>query len=100
MGDAEEDPKRRRKNTRLEQLKENFDKGTGDAEEYSKRRRALNKEAEIAAADRLEPVHETFEAALAAGQKCGKCYITVAGTKGCRECMGPWFEKIHQRGFQ
>ena len=48
----------------------------------------------------IEPVHETFEAALAAGQKCGKCYLTVAGTKGCRECMGPWFENIRQRGFQ
>ena len=47
----------------------------------------------------IEPVHETFEAALAAGQKCTKCYFSLAGTKGCRECMGPWFERIRQRGF-
>ena len=46
----------------------------------------------------IEPTHESLEAALAAGQACNKCIATLAGTKGCRECMGKWFEEICQSG--
>ncbi len=46
-----------------------------------------------------EPVHETFDHALAAGQLCTKCIGTKAGTKGCRACMGEWFEEIRKKHF-
>lgn len=44
-----------------------------------------------------EPVHTSFEAALAAAWSCSKCLPTKAGTKGCRACMGEHFEGIRQR---
>jgi hypothetical protein len=46
-----------------------------------------------------EPTHETFEHALAAGYACTKCIATKAGTKGCRACMGEWFEEIRMKHF-
>ncbi len=45
----------------------------------------------------LEPVFESFEQALAAGLLCTKCVATQAGTKGCRACMGEWFESLRQK---
>ena len=47
-----------------------------------------------------EPVFATFEEALAAAHKCTKCLVTKALTKGCRQCMGEWFEEIRQKGFK
>ena len=40
---------------------------------------------------------ESLEAALVAGPACKKCLPTQMGTKGCRACMGVWFEHIRQR---
>ena len=53
-----------------------------------------------ALAKRVEPVHATLEQALLAGQKCPKCYHMLKGTKGCRTCMGEWFEEIRMRGVK
>ena len=47
---------------------------------------------------KVEPQFETLEEALEAAQKCTKCLPTRAATKGCRTCMGEWFEEIRQRG--
>jgi hypothetical protein len=49
-----------------------------------------------------EPKHDSFEHALAAGHACTKCIQTKAGTKGCRACMGDWFEEIRLKhwGFK
>ena len=47
----------------------------------------------------IEPIHESFEAALEAGQACTMCLPSQAGTKGCREFMGPYFEQLRQMGF-
>ena len=44
-----------------------------------------------------EPVWATFELALEAGSKCHKCTARLHGTKGCRACMGHWFEEIRRR---
>ena len=44
-----------------------------------------------------EPAHETLEEALFAVSVCTKCLPTKAGTKGCRVCMGDFFEAIRQR---
>ena len=41
-----------------------------------------------------EPTFETFEEALAAGARCKKCQPRIKGYKGCRSCMGEWFEEI------
>ena len=46
-----------------------------------------------------EPIHATFEHALAAGYACTKCIPTKAGTKGCRACMGEWFETIRMKQY-
>jgi hypothetical protein len=45
----------------------------------------------------IEPIHETFEIALAAAFLCSKCVATKFGTKGCRACMGEHFEQIRLR---
>ena len=44
-----------------------------------------------------EPVHENLEAALLAASLCSKRLPTKAGTKGCRACVGEFFETIRQR---
>jgi len=44
-----------------------------------------------------EPVHGTLEEALFAASLCTKCLPAKAGTKGCRACMGEFFETIRQR---
>ena len=41
--------------------------------------------------------HNSLEEALEAGLKCTKCVATTKGTKGCRACMGEWFEHIRLR---
>ena len=48
-------------------------------------------------AEIIEPVFDTLEEALEAGQKCKKCIATKRGAKGCRTCMGEWFEHIRLR---
>ena len=45
----------------------------------------------------VEPTFETLEQALEAAKECKKCLATRAGTKGCRACMGEWFEEIRQK---
>ena len=40
--------------------------------------------------------HQTLEEALAAGLRCTKCVATKQSTKGCKACMGKWFEAIMQ----
>ena len=45
----------------------------------------------------VEPVLATLEEALEVAKACVKCYATKVGTKGCRTCMGEWFEHIRQR---
>ena len=47
----------------------------------------------------VEPTYDTLEKALEAAKKCSKCLPTKAGTKGCRACMGEWFEEIRQKRF-
>ena len=42
--------------------------------------------------------HQTLEEALAAGLLCTKCVATKQSTKGCKACMGKWFEEIRQSG--
>jgi hypothetical protein len=44
-----------------------------------------------------EPEHGSLEDALEAALLCSKCLPTKAGTKGCRVCMGEYFEHIRQR---
>ena len=46
----------------------------------------------------IEPVFASLEEALEAASKCKKCLPTKYGTKGCRACMGEWFESIRQKG--
>jgi hypothetical protein len=41
-----------------------------------------------------EPAFLTFEAAEACRFLCTKCRPTKSGTKGCRACMGDWFEQF------
>ena len=45
------------------------------------------------------PEHKTLEEALAAGLRCTKCVATKLSTKGCKACMGKWFEAIMQPIF-
>ena len=42
----------------------------------------------------VEPVFESLDLALQAGLLCTKCIVTKQGTKGCRACMGEYFEEI------
>jgi len=67
-------------------------KAKGKAETKSK--------AELKIFKNVEPVHESFEAALKAGLECSKCLPTKKGTKGCRACMGEHFEELRQKGFK
>ena len=46
---------------------------------------------------KVEPTFATLEEALEAGHECKKCLPTTKGTKGCRACMGEWFEMIRIR---
>ena len=48
----------------------------------------------------VEPTHKTLEDALKAGQECTKFIATKKGTKGCRACMGDWFEMIRQKNVR
>ena len=61
-------------------------------------RKAKTKASEARAAKAYkEPEWATLEEALEAGQACTKCMPTTRGTKGCRACMGKWFEEIRLR---
>ena len=44
-----------------------------------------------------EPVFETFEQAQEAAKNCRKCLPTKTGQRGCRACMGEWFEHIRKK---
>ena len=45
----------------------------------------------------VEPVFESLDLALQAGLACTKCIVTKQGTKGCRACMGEFFEEIRMK---
>eukprot|EP00959_Pyramimonas_sp_CCMP1952_P029134 611111-Pyramimonas_sp.AAC.1 len=47
----------------------------------------------------VEPKHATFEEASAAAMACTKCLPCKDGPKGCRDCMGEWFEVVRKSGF-
>ena len=58
-------------------------------------RAAKKAEADAKAANKAkEPEFATLDEALSAGLECTSCYVTKWGTKGCRRCMGKWFEEI------
>ena len=67
------------------------------AEGKAKAKARLRTSATKLLAEIVEPVFETLEDALEAAQKCKKCLPTKKGTKGCRTCMGEWFEEIRLR---
>ena len=39
-----------------------------------------------------EPKHKTYEDAVQAAEACGKCLLQKDRSKGCRGCMGEYFE--------
>ena len=41
-----------------------------------------------------EPKFDCLEDAREAAHLCTKCLYTKVGTKGCRACMGEWFEEV------
>ena len=43
------------------------------------------------------PRFNSLDEALEAAHKCGKCEVTMIGSKGCTTCMGEWFEHIRQK---
>ena len=47
--------------------------------------------------DVIEPKFDKFEDALDAAQSCQRCIATSYGTKGCRLCMGDFFECIRMK---
>ena len=46
-----------------------------------------------------EPNHKSYEDATQAAEDCGKCLPQKDGSKGCRACMGEWFELQRKKGF-
>ena len=70
-----------------------------DASEVKPKAKAKGK-CEPKTKENPEPKWPTLEAALAAGEKCPKCIARIAGYKGCRACMGEWFEEIRQKGVK
>ena len=44
-----------------------------------------------------EPEFELFEEAVAAAESCTKCTYKKDGSKGCKACMGHWFDIIRKR---
>ena len=46
-----------------------------------------------------EGQHASLAAAREAALACTKCETNKDGSKGCRECMGEWFEEVRKRGF-
>ncbi len=67
------------------------------AEAHKYTAKAKAKGAAKSSSSMIEPIHETFESALAAAFLCTKCVATKFGTKGCRACMGEHFEQIRLR---
>ena len=49
--------------------------------------------------DAPEPKHKSLKDAQKAAKQCKKCVTTSNGSKGCRACMGEFFEQIRQKGF-
>ena len=45
------------------------------------------------------PEHQTLEETLAAGLRFTKCVAAKLSTKGCKACMGKWFEAIMQNQY-
>ena len=45
----------------------------------------------------MEPKWDNLEDALEAAQDCQRCIATKFATKGCRACMGEFFEEIRQK---
>ena len=54
-------------------------------------------EAKPKAYKNVEPVFESLDLALQAGLACTKCIVTKQGTKGCRACMGEFFDEIRMK---
>ena len=79
---------------------EKAEKAAGEAKKAEAKATAKAK-AEATAAEvlskKVEPTFASLEEALEAGQECKKCLPTTKGTKGCRACMGEWFEMIRIR---
>ena len=46
-----------------------------------------------------EPTFDNFNDAMAAAVLCTRCTGTKNLTKGCRGCMGTWFEEIRLSHF-
>ena len=73
-------------------------KANAEAEETQKTQQ-LAHAAKIEAKMAKEPKWDTLEEALTAALACRKCYGRDDGTKGCRTCMGEWFETIRKRRY-
>ena len=73
-----------------------------DKKAKAKAKAKANAEASAAAvlSKKVEPHFDTLEQALEAAHACKKCLMAKALTKGCRTCMGDWFEEIRQRGVR
>ena len=67
------------------------------AEAKAKAKAKAKREADDRARLQIEPVFASLEEALEAAQACKKCLPTKYGTKGCRACMGEFFEQIRQK---
>ena len=73
-------------------------KANAKAEAKAEAKGKAKAKAEERAKKQVEPVFATFEEALEAGKLCSKCLPTKFGTKGCRACMGEFFEQIRLKG--
>ena len=73
-------------------------KAQAKAEAKAKAKAKAKASGEERARKQVEPVFATFEEALEAAKACKKCLPTKFGTKGCRACMGEWFEQIRIKG--
>ena len=69
-------------------------KAKAKAKSKAKAKAKAQAEADERARVQVEPVFETLEEALEAAKLCKKCLPTKFGTKGCRACMGEFFEQI------
>ena len=69
-----------------------------EAEEKAAPKAKAKAKASVKPRTDIEPTWDTLEQALAAAHECRKCMPTLKGTKGCRACMGEWFEMIRQKG--
>ena len=91
-----------RGNVYIENIKASEKKATAEAAAKAKAKakaKAFSSGTSMAK-KQIEPTFQTFEAALDASFECSKCYYTRVGTKGCRACMGEWFEQIRQKHWK